>query len=220
MSDVHSNVHALNAVLGDVDEQGADVVLCAGDLVGYGAYPNECIELLRERRAICIAGNHERAVIALDVSGMNPLAASAIYWTAKRISDAGMGYIRKLRPRATLNLAGVPAAMFHGSVRKDDEYVYEEDAGPELLALAKAQVVVSGHTHVPYVKRVPEGVLVNPGSVGQPRDGDRRASYLLYDERQMHFQLRRVEYPVQEAAKAITAAGLPDFLGARLSSGI
>jgi predicted phosphodiesterase len=110
--------------------------------------------------------------------------------------------------------------MFHGSPRNDDEYVFEEDANAELLQLAKAQVVISGHTHVPYVKRLPEGVLVNPGSVGQPRDGDPRASYIIFEERERDFVLRRLEYHVEEAANAVISAGLPDYLGARLLSGI
>ncbi|MEM0448962.1 MAG: metallophosphoesterase family protein [Methanomassiliicoccales archaeon] len=220
ISDIHSNLHALNVVLRDIDEQGVDEVLCAGDLVGYGAFPNEVIAQIKERKIISICGNHDRAVLNIDTSGMNPLAAKAVYWTAKQISFEALGYLKKLKPRATLNLAGIPAAMFHGSVRNDDEYVYEEDAVPELLNLARARVVISGHTHVPYVKRYSEGVLLNPGSVGQPRDGDRRASYLILDGDEMRFELRRLDYPVEEAAKAISAAGLPDFLGLRLLSGI
>jgi putative phosphoesterase len=220
MSDVHANIHALERVMQDVDTQGADVIICAGDLVGYYPFPNEVVDEMRKRNAICIAGNHDRACVNLDTFNMNPLAASAIFWTVKHISDASMAYLRRLRPRATLNLGGTAAAMFHGSPSNDDEYVFEEDANADLIQLAKAQIVISGHTHVPYVKRIPEGVLVNPGSVGQPRDGDPRASYLIYEEREQDFVLRRIEYPVEEAAKAVASAGLPDYLGARLMSGI
>lgn len=220
ISDVHSNIHALESVFRDKEEQGADVVICAGDLVGYCPFPNEVVSGLRESGAVCIAGNHDRAVVNLDPTGMNPLAANAVFWTAKHISDENMAFLKKLRPQATLNFAGTPAAMFHGSPRMDDEYVFEEDANAELLHLAKVQLVISGHTHVPYVKRLPEGILLNPGSVGQPRDGDWRASYIIYDERGQRTDLRRIEYPVQEAAKAVIAAGLPDYLGARLLSGI
>jgi len=220
ISDVHSNIHALDSVLGDVDEQGADVIICAGDLVGYCPFPNEVVGALRQRGAICIAGNHDRACVNLDTFNMNPLAANAIFWTAKHISAGSMDYLRRLRPQTSLNLGGTPAAMFHGSPRNDDEYVFEDDANAELLELAKAQIVISGHTHVPYVKKIPEGALVNPGSVGQPRDGDPRASYLVYDERGQEFELRRIDYPKEEAASAVIAAGLPDFLGERLLSGI
>jgi putative phosphoesterase len=220
MSDVHANIHALERVMEDVDSQGADVIICAGDLVGYYPFPNEVVGEMRKRNAICIAGNHDRACVNLDTFNMNPLAANAIFWTVKHISDASMNYLSKLRPRATLNLGGTAAAMFHGSPSNDDEYVFEEDANADLIQLARAQIVISGHTHVPYVKRIPEGVLVNPGSVGQPRDGDPRASYLIYEERERDFVLRRIEYPVEEAAKAVASAGLPDYLGARLMSGI
>jgi putative phosphoesterase len=220
ISDVHSNLHALKKVLEDVDDQGADVIICAGDLVGYYPFPNEVVRELKQRGAICIAGNHDRACVNLDTFNMNPMAANAIFWTAKHISEESMTYLKRLRPSATLNLGGTVAAMFHGSPRTDDEYVFEEDANAELLHMAKAQIIISGHTHVPYVKRLTEGVLVNPGSVGQPRDGDPRASYLIYEEREDKFELRRIDYPVEEAAKAVASAGLPDFLGERLLSGI
>jgi putative phosphoesterase len=220
ISDIHSNIHALEKVLQDIDDQGADVIICAGDLVGYGPFPNEVVDALKDRRAICIAGNHDRAVVNLDAFNMNPLAAKAVFWTAKRISEASTDYLKRLRPSTRLNLGGTSAAMFHGSPRMDDEYVFEEDANAGLLQIAKAEIVISGHTHVPYVKKLPQGILVNPGSVGQPRDGDPRASYLLFEEREREFALRRIEYPTKEAASAVRSAGLPEFLGERLLSGI
>ena len=220
ISDIHSNIHALEKVLQDIDEQGADVIICAGDLVGYCPFPNEVIDALKDRRAICISGNHDRACANLDTFNMNPLAAKAIFWSVKNITEEGMGYLRRLMPSARLNLGGIAAAMFHGSPRMDDEYVFEEDADAGLLQIAKAEIMISGHTHVPYVKKLPQGILVNPGSVGQPRDGDPRASYLLFDERGQEFALRRIEYPTKEAASAVRSAGLPEFLGERLLSGI
>ena len=111
ISDVHSNVHALKSVMEDIGGQGADVILCAGDLVGYCPYPNEVIGMLRDRDAICIAGNHDRAVVNLDPTGMNPLAKNAIYWTAQRITDKSMNFLRKLKPRASLNLATGPSQL-------------------------------------------------------------------------------------------------------------
>jgi len=220
ISDIHSNIHALDMVLQDIDDQGADVIICAGDLVGYCPFPNEVIDALKDRRAICISGNHDRACANLDTFNMNPLAAKAIFWSVKNITEEGMGYLRRLMPSARLNLGGIAAAMFHGSPRMDDEYVFEEDADAGLLQIAKAEIMISGHTHVPYVKKLPQGILVNPGSVGQPRDGDPRASYLLFDERGQEFALRRIEYPTKEAASAVRSAGLPEFLGERLLSGI
>jgi predicted phosphodiesterase len=220
ISDVHSNIHALDVVLQDIDDQGADVIICAGDLVGYCPFPNEVIGALKDRGAICISGNHDRACVNLDTFNMNPLAARAIFWSAKHITEEGMGYLRRLMPGTRLNLGGISAAMFHGSPRMDDEYIFEEDANAGLLQIAKAEIVISGHTHIPYVKRLPQGILVNPGSVGQPRDGDPRASYLLFDERKREFALRRIEYPTKEAASAVRSAGLPEFLGERLLSGI
>jgi len=220
ISDIHSNLLALERVLEDIEKEGVDLLVCAGDLVGYGPFPNEVIKEMRDRDAICIAGNHDRAVINLEPEGMNPHAATAMWWTAKRLGEGELDYLRKLKARSTLNLSGVVAGLFHGSPRNDDEYIYEEGATTELLELAKADIIISGHTHVPYIKRTQMGVLVNPGAIGQPRDGDPRASYVIYEERGTRFQLRRLEYDVESTVQAISDAGLPSFLGARLLSGI
>lgn len=220
VADIHSNLSALRAVLEDIDEQGIDLVVCAGDIVGYGPEPNEVVRELRKRDVIAIQGNHERALVQLNTEGMNPQASAAIWWTAKRIGEDELYYLRQLKPRALLNLAGIPTGLFHGSPRNDDEYIYEEDASAELLDAGRCSLLITGHTHVPYAVVLPEGALVNPGAVGQPRDGDPRASYMVYDERQGTFDIRRLAYDARVVADAILKAGLPIYLGQRLLSGI
>ena len=220
ISDIHSNLFALKAVLEDLDEQGVDLLVCAGDLVGYGPNPNEVVQEIRRRDVIAISGNHERALVEMNPEGMNPLAATAIWWTAKQIGQDELGFLTSLRPRANLNLGGIPTGLFHGSPRHDDEYIYDVDASAELLELGRCELLISGHTHVPYAVVLQEGALVNPGAVGQPRDGDPRASYMVYDEREGSFDIRRIEYDTRAASDAIMKAGLPYYLGQRLLSGI
>jgi len=220
IADVHSNLEALRTTLQDIQTRGIGRILCAGDLVGYGANPNEVVAELRARNVECIAGNHDRAVSRVNPVGMNSMAAAAVYWTAKNISAEAAEFLAGLKSHALIDVEGTSLALFHGSPRDDDEYLYEVDAVPELLEVARSHVLVTGHTHVPYVKSVVEGHLVNPGSVGQPRDGDPRASYLIFDPSESKFEIVRLQYDVKAAAKAIMDAGLPTFLASRLLDGI
>jgi putative phosphoesterase len=220
LSDVHSNLHALRAVLADLESKGLKEILCAGDLVGYCAFPNETVGLLRGRCRLAICGNHDLAVIRINTAGMNPIAAAAAQWTAKNISAEAVDYLRLLKSHELTSIGGKTIALYHGSPRDDDEYVYEADATADLLEMSQAEVLVMGHTHVPFVKVLEKGVMINPGSVGQPRDNDQRASYAVLDTDDLKATIVRVEYDVRAAAQAIVDAGLPPFLGSRLMSGI
>lgn len=224
ISDVHSNLHALKAVMEDADWVGADEILCAGDVVGYGAFPNEVIEELKSRNALCITGNHDRAVLGIGDFDMNVQAAAAVRWTMNALTDDNRKFLEHLEPRLNLSELGffpgiVGAGLYHGSPFDDDEYILWHDATDILLEASGNQVVITGHTHDPFIKYLPHGVWLNPGSVGQPRDMDERASYFVYDEKLKLFQSRRIEYPAREAAQAIIDAGLPRGLGLRLLSG-
>ncbi len=220
ISDVHSNLHALQAVLADVDAKSITDILCPGDLVGYGAFPNETVELLRRRCRTAICGNHDRAVIRINTVGMNPMAAAAVQWTAKNISAGAVDYLNGLKTHETVEIDGRRIAIFHGSPRDDDEYVYDADASADLLEMSGADILIMGHTHIPFVKRLDKGLIANAGSVGQPRDNDSRASYLIIDTEGVSTSIVRVEYDAKAAAQAIVEAGLPPFLGNRLLSGI
>jgi len=225
ISDPHGNLHALDAVLEDADRIGASVTLCAGDLVGYCAYPNEVVSALKKRNAFCVRGNHDRAVFTIESEwNMNPQAAAALRWTVKNVTEDTKEFLRGLRPWRDLTQLGlfpgiVGAGLFHGSPFDENEYVEEPFVNDAMMEVADVQLVITGHTHSPFVKCLATGVWVNPGSVGQPRDFDWRASYVIYDERTGTFEIRRLKYDVQAAADAIIRVGLPIQLSLRLFKG-
>jgi predicted phosphodiesterase len=238
LSDVHGNRHAFEAVLADVRAAGAEEVWSLGDLVGYGAEPDACVELARERCAVCLAGNHD-----LGVTGDLPLvefsrgAALAARWTQDVLAAENLEFLTRLAP------AGVEGelALYHASPRDPVwEYVLSALLAAQCLDQADRRVALVGHSHVALsfgrrgrdeeVVGLPrehdewvdlrEGEwLLNPGSVGQPRDGDPRAAWLLLDTEAWTATWRRVEYDVAGAAAAIRAAGLPDSLAERLGYG-
>ena len=219
LADVHSNLHALEAVLKEIDAITPEMVVCAGDIVGYGAFPNECCSLVNERISKIVKGNHDCAVVERDPSGANPFAARAILWTADMISGISRKFIEGLPLESRFEFAGKTYAMFHGSPTSVDEYIFEYDVDDELVQSAKGDVLVLGHTHVPLVKRLKSGLFVNPGSVGQPRDGEWRASFAVVDSATNECTIRRVAYDLNAAAEAIRKACLPGILAERLFYG-
>lgn len=222
ISDVHSNLEALDAVL---ERVGGAEVFCLGDLVGYGADPNIVIERLRDRQAVAVLGNHDVAALTGDARMFNPRAAEAIRWTSEHLTEGSKEYLRSLPSRVAKELDGVRAFFTHGS--PDDsllEYVELETHQhlfQRYLAELQVAVVGLGHTHRPFVWTGDGGTVFNPGSVGQPRDGDRRASFALaeFNEGRSHVVLMRTEYDVKAAADKILAAGLPSRLATRLFEG-
>ncbi len=219
ISDVHANLAALNAVLGEIDSMGISNIISAGDVVGYYPFPNEVIQLFKRRAVVGIAGNHDRAVLRTKITSMNPIAGQAAQWTARELSETSRDYLANLPPRTHLTIGGKLVGLYHGSPRDDVEYVFEEEAEPELLRLSGSRLLVLGHTHVPFVHRSNEGTIVNPGSVGQPRDGDPRACFMVYDSTKDDFTIRRTEYDIEATVKAVQQAGLPKDLGERLRHG-
>ena len=221
ISDVHANLIALRAVLEDMEGRGVDTILCAGDVVGYYPYPVETISLFLERRIISIQGNHDRAVIStgdLDLD-LNPMASSAVVWTAKHIDGRSLEFLRSLPRHLSMVLDGVRISIYHGAPFDDDHYVFEDEANEGLLRMAKCDLLVLGHTHVPFIRRHPSGLIVNPGSVGQPRDNDPDSSYAIYDTEKRRAIYLRVPYDVSEVAERTLSAGLPRSLADRLRLG-
>ncbi len=220
LSDVHANLPALEAVLKDVDAHRPDEVWVAGDLVGYNPWPNEVVQVLKDRRVRAIRGNHDRAALSGDTSWFNELAAAAIRWTRIVLTPASVGYLSSLEDRVRVPVAEGTVAMYHGSPRNDDEYVMPWAADDALVRMAGAPFTILGHTHLPMSLAFPSGLLVNPGSVGQPRDQDPRAAWGLLDTAARRFSLRRVTYDVGAVVRAIHKAGLPAALGERLEYGV
>jgi len=218
ISDIHANLPALQAVMDDMSSKNIRTVFCAGDILGYYTFPEETIGLLKERKVTCIAGNHDRAIL-VGVKGMNSIAASAIEWTRRTISQASFEFLRELPNSIHRPVEGVMTAVHHGSPRFVSEYVFEEHVSCELLDMAGARLLVLGHTHVPYIVEFPTGTVINPGSVGQPRDGDPRASYILLNTSEWSFEIVRVDYDREPVMKAVMDNGLPEMLAQRLPRG-
>ncbi len=220
LADVHANLPALEAVLRDVDAQAPDEVWVAGDLVGYNPWPNEVCEILRERHVRAIRGNHDRAILTGSLGWFTDLAAAALRWTRIVLQPGHVGYLGSLEDRTRALTPEGTVAMFHGSPRHDDEYVLPWAADDALAAMSGAPFTILGHTHLPMAHSFPSGMVVNPGSVGQPRDGDPRASWGLLDTRARDFALRRVPYDIEGVVRALDRASLPSELGRRLRAGV
>jgi len=222
ISDIHSNLSALRAVLDDMPT--VDRVLCLGDLVGYAAEPNEAVELLRKKGVTCVMGNHDYAAVTRDVKGMNELAARAALWTAQKLSEENAKFLRSLPLENRVKLSGKLIYMVHGSPRDPLwEYIFPDISNSLLLEAVRAiqaDIILLGHTHVPMQRMIFGKLVLNPGGVGQPRDMDSRASYMvleLSDEPKV--ELRRVKYDIDATAKKIRSSGLPEELAARLYFG-
>lgn len=240
LSDLHANRQALEAVIA-ATEGRYDEALCCGDLIGYGADPNPVVEWVRAHCALVVRGNHDKACTGLDdLEWFNPVARHAALWTQQALTAENAEYARQL-PKGPLTLEGFE--LVHGSPYDEDEYVLAADEANQAFTYLERRLTFFGHTHVqggfiwnhsrvetitrPSIESDCQEVavdsccayLVNPGSVGQPRDGDPRAAYLLYDSDAAQLTYCRVAYDVEGAQKAIRAAGLPSILADRLTVG-
>lgn len=246
LSDVHANLEALEACLAVMPEH--DLLVNLGDLVGYNASPNEVCERLHAMKGLIVRGNHDRACSGLtDLNEFNPIAALSAYWTRNTLSPVNLDWLRGLHP-GPLRRDGLPGVEFvHGSPRDEDEYLLNPSAAEISLRLPNhLGRIFFGHTHVqggfvlengktrPLVlrfehstgvakRKIPLGsggrYLINPGSVGQPRDGDWRAAFALYDDVPGSVTFYRVPYELKQAQERIYAAGLPERLAVRLGHG-
>jgi diadenosine tetraphosphatase ApaH/serine/threonine PP2A family protein phosphatase len=239
ISDIHANLEALRAVLADIDARGVDAIWCLGDLVGYGPEPNACVELIRERAEICLGGNHDLAALGdLDIARFNVDAAQVAEWTHATLTPEARRYLSMLPNR----LVQDPFTLAHGSPREPVwEYVLSYAVAQRNFQILTTPYCLVGHTHYPSVWRRPAGatteldclplkdqdevtldedmLILNPGSVGQPRDGDPRASYLLIDLPNGLAQNHRVEYDIAATQARMRELGLPPRLIERLAMG-
>jgi diadenosine tetraphosphatase ApaH/serine/threonine PP2A family protein phosphatase len=237
ISDIHANWHALEAVLVAFEQEQFEELWCLGDLVGYGPRPNPCCAAMERRAALCLAGNHDLGVLGeLDLADFTGDAVEAARWTRGVLASGSRAYLESLRP--TARREGVE--LFHASPRDPVwDYVLTPEAAAAALELTEEPLVLVGHSHVPLAivledgtlagGLAPEGTevdlnggrfLLNPGSVGQPRDGDPRAAWLLLDFESRRGWFRRVEYPVELTQAEIRERGLADALAERLARGI
>jgi predicted phosphodiesterase len=234
ISDLHGNWDALQAVLADIEQHGADRIVCLGDVVGYGAEPSACCQALRERNILTVAGNHDYAAIGkTNINYFNAYAREATLWTRKVMAEEDRDFL------SALGLVEVQEGftMVHGTLYAPElfDYILTTYDAYLSLQLLETPVCFLGHSHVPinfvwdetvtfhhetdFVIGETQKVLVNVGSVGQPRDDNPLACYVLYDVEQRRVRLRRVDYDIDVAAKKIRDAGLPVALGERLKVG-
>ncbi|MEM7583928.1 MAG: metallophosphoesterase family protein [Acidobacteriota bacterium] len=242
LSDMHGNWDAFAAVLRRVRRKRFDATLVLGDLVGYGAGPNQVVEAVKnlEGPVDVVRGNHDKVVCGLeDGSNFNQPALAAARWTAERLTQANMRYVRQM-PLGPLEIEE-HLHICHGSPLDEDTYVFSIYDAYEIFTNYEADVVFFGHTHIPslfvqqakgievavvqgetFSLKLEEGrrYLLNPGSIGQPRDRDPRAAYITYDSETRTVRWHRVDYPISKAQERIVKSGLPKVLADRLALGI
>ncbi len=239
IADIHANLAAFTAVLDDIERRGGvEELWCLGDVVGYGPDPHQCIELLRQHKHVCVAGNHDWAAIGkLALSDFNPDAAAACRWTAKQLKAKDVVYLEGL----PLVIEKEDFTLVHGSPRQPIwEYLLSLSGAKENFAYFKSPFCLIGHSHVPLVFKHGETgdcsfipfspdiglvlgkrrLIINPGGVGQPRDGDPRASYAICDTETKMMRLYRVPYDIGDTQNRMVKHNLPLRLVARLSQGL
>lgn len=213
VSDIHANRIALASVLDDMPE--TDAIVCAGDVVGYNPWPADCIEELRDRDVPTVMGNHDRAVVTGTGFAGSGMADAGARYAADVLESEHVEWLQRLPDsRYTLNRR---IRLVHGHPDDPNRYTYPSQFSADLLG--EEDVLVMGHTHVQGHKQYDDGIVLNPGSVGQPRDGDPRAAYALVDLDSMSVSERRVEYDIEAVIEAIEEAGLPKETGTRLRKG-
>lgn len=238
ISDIHGNLHALEATLQELERVGCDHIVCCGDLVGYGARPNEVVDLIRSRNIPCIAGNHDHAALLMtDISFFNEVAKAAVLWTKKVLTEDNVQFLREMPMSLTDEAHDI--YYVHASPKEPGEWNYIITMGDARVNFGYFQqkVCFVGHSHQPFIiendggnlqcSNKPEiGVqgerryLVNVGSVGQPRDRRAKACCVVYDFEASTIEIKRVAYDIAGAQRAIIEAGLPRELAERLEHGI
>lgn len=236
VSDIHANLVAFETVLKDALNKW-DIIWCLGDIVGYGPKPNECLELLRQHEHISLSGNHDWAALGkLAIDGFNEEAQTAVLWTRNVITEETRTFIDALPPKLVVD----SFTLAHGSPRGPVwEYILDYDTALENFAYFDTPYCLVGHTHLPVLVAEKEPnklavfnptyketiyledtrVIINPGSVGQPRDSDPRAAYALLDTEKLTWEFYRVDYPIEKTQEQMRDAGLPESLAARLAYG-
>jgi putative phosphoesterase len=234
ISDIHANIHALNAAAERIEQEAPDKIICVGDVVGYGAYPLECIDWVRKNCEFTVQGNHDfHAIEHSEAYNFNPRAYAALAWTGDQLGEEEMQWLNELPISEVID----DALVIHGHPMAPEAWLYILDGHQADLALRLVDQdhVITGHSHMQGCFFEGEGrtkmirdeiidlrgrrAVLNPGSVGQPRDGDARAAFGILDTDEKIFTLIRVDYDVESARVAIMDAGLPKELGDRLLVG-
>ncbi|MFA5059910.1 MAG: metallophosphoesterase family protein [Candidatus Omnitrophota bacterium] len=234
-SDIHANLQAVESVLAELKKEKIDGYFCAGDVVGYGANPHECIGIVRDLNTVCVAGNHDWAVVdKVDIAYFNPTAQEAILWTRAKALREDMAFLDKL----PLIYKNENFIMVHGTLDEPSYFHYLVDIrqAATMFRYMDRNVCFVGHSHVTDIFVLKDGkvarglsadisvekeckYIINVGSVGQPRDGNPKSSFCIYDTQENTISIRRVDYNITEAQKRILESGLSPFLASRLNLG-
>lgn len=234
LGDIHSNLQALSAVFADAEDRGVNTYVCVGDIVGYNANPAECLELIREKCVAVVRGNHDHYVSHDEcLEDFHPLAANVIDWTRRQMTREQLQYLKNLRLQKMID----GFTIVHSTLDMPERWGYVIDVldADANFNYQTSSVCFHGHTHVPvvferqgrvtrsgfttYQTKLGCKCFVNTGSVGQPRDGDPRASYLIYEPAARRITLRRIPYDIAATQQKIREAGLPERLARRLEHG-
>lgn len=213
ISDIHANAVALETVFEDMPT--VDMTVCVGDVVGYNPWPGECVDAVRDRDIPTILGNHDRMVVSDRNFRGNRMARAGVRHAKETLSAGQLQWLGSLPVERTV--ADGRVTLVHGHPDDPDHYTYPAEFTPDLLG--DEELLLMGHTHVQHHEIYPEGIVVNPGSVGQPRDNDPRAAYAVIDLDDRTVTEHRVEYDIEAVQQAVEAAGLPERTGHRLSQG-
>ncbi len=236
VSDIHSNLEAFEAVLDALSKEKIDKYICVGDIVGYGADPRACIKKVRQLNIVTVLGNHDAGCIGFtDLSYFNKQAKTAVIWTKEILNQSDLEYLKILR----LVIEMGDFALAHGTLDNPEAFYYMLDRYRALRSFdaMKTRILFVGHSHVPgifehrkdnlkyfYQKKIKLSknakYIINTGSVGQPRDGNSRASFVIYDTHRDEICIKRIEYDIGKAKEKILKAGLPPMLADRLSKGV
>lgn len=234
IADIHGNWEAFQVVLDDIKKQGADQIVCLGDVVGYNANPKECLQIVREMNIPCVKGNHDEYCSSNDyLEGFNPHAADAVHWTRAQLNDDEKQWLRDLKyQRMVANFTIVHATL---DAPQRWGYVFDKLAAAASFPYQNTQLCFFGHTHVPvafmrdtavrggtyskFKMDAAKKYFVNVGAVGQPRDNNPKSAYVIYDTEGQTIELRRLDYDIAAAQAKIRAAGLPERLAERLQYG-
>lgn len=221
VADIHSNLWALNAVLEKL--AGVERVMCAGDITGFYTRPNEVVDALVEKKVVAVVGEHDLALLGGETEELTEEGRTAAIWNRGEAGGRALGYLKKLKNFATLRIKKHKILIAHRSPKSELGGILPETPSRDLAHAvmdADADIIVVGHTHIPLKKMILGKIILNPGSVGQPRDRDPRASYaILKVDEEVEVEFHRVEYDVEAAVEEILRAGLPEELATRLRVG-
>ncbi len=223
IADIHSNRHAFESVLVELKKQNIDEIFCCGDIVGYYAYPIECIEIIQKNKIISVMGNHDQAVIDGKLSWFNDDGKAGIRLCMDRITKENIQFLYNLSYKKTFTRDGISFYLTHGSPRDNlFEYIHPWFSDKKLIEISKnadADYIITGHTHIQMEAKVGSKTFLNPGSIGQPRDGIPKASFMVFDTEKYQANWFRVLYDIKSAAQAVYDNNLPYNLAKRLFDG-